>query len=81
MPLTIPDPLLLEAGWTEREARIEIACRLYDAGQLTLPLATRWAQVSRAKFEEELLKRQLPLIRPTVDDLRQDLDTLNRLGV
>ena len=41
MPLTISDDLLAKAGLTERDARIEIACRLYDAGKLTMPAATR----------------------------------------
>ena len=80
MPLTIPDSLLTEAGFSERDARIEIACRLFDAGKLTMPAATRWAVLSRTEFEEELLRRKLPLNRPTSEDLKQDLETLERLG-
>ena len=80
MPLTIPDDLLAESGMSERDARIEIACRLYDAGKLTMPAATRWAELSRAGFEEELLRRKMPLCRPTSEDFGQDLETLERLG-
>jgi len=80
MPLTIPDYLLNEAGLSERDARIEIACRLYDANKLTMPAATRWAGLSRVEFEEELLGRKIAISRPTTEDLKQDLDTLRRLG-
>jgi predicted HTH domain antitoxin len=79
MPLTIPDELLAKAGLSERDARIEIACRLYDAGKLTMPAATRWASLSRTEFEEELLRRKLAICRPTSEDLKQDLDTLKQL--
>ena len=81
MPLTIPDDLLAEAGLSERDARIEIACRLYDAGKLAIRAATRWTGLTRTEFEEELLRRKLPLCRPTKDDLNQDLETLQRLGL
>lgn len=52
MPLTIPDNVLQEAGLTEREALIEIACRLYDADVLTKNAATRMTGQSRRDFEE-----------------------------
>jgi len=81
MPLTIPDDLLAAAGLSERDARIEIACRLYDAGKLAIPAATRWTGLTRTEFEEELLRRKLPLCRPTEEDLNQDLETLQRLGL
>jgi len=80
MPLTIPDQLLNEAGLSERDARIEIACRLYDANKLMMPAATRWTGLSRAEFEEELLGRKIAISRPTTEDLKQDLETLRRLG-
>ena len=81
MPLTIGDDLLAEAGLSERDARIEIACRLYDASKLAMPAATRWADLSRTQFEEELLRREIAISRPTSEDLKQDLETLRRLGL
>lgn len=63
MSLLFQDDLLSEAGFSEQEARIEIACRLYDAGRLTLPQATRWAGLTRVELEAALLERGLPLIR------------------
>ena len=40
MPVTVPDQLLSEAGLSEADAKLEIACRLYDAGKLTMPQAS-----------------------------------------
>ena len=79
MPLTIPDELLLEAGLSEAEARLEIACRLYDAGSLTMPQATRWAAVSRVEFEDALLRRDLPLVRVGERYWAQEIQSLKRL--
>ena len=80
MPVTVPDQLLSEAGLSEPDARLEIACRLYDAGKLTMPQATRWAEISRSEFESALLERHLPLVR--IDDTywQQEVEGLERLG-
>ena len=80
MPVTVPDQLLSEAGLSEVEAKLEIACRLYDAGKLTMPQATRWAGISRGEFESALLERHLPLVR--IDDTywQQEVEGLERLG-
>jgi predicted HTH domain antitoxin len=80
MPLTISDEMLAAAGLSEDEARLEIACRLYDAGKLTMPEATRWAGVDRTAFEAALLARNLPLIRVDEAYWRQELETMQRLG-
>ena len=80
MPVTIEDELLAEAGLSEREARAEIACRLFEAGKLTLPAATRWSGLSRSEFEGEALRRHIPLYRPEPEDLAKDLAVLDRLG-
>ena len=34
--LHIPDEVSKEAGLTEQEALVELACRLFDAGRITL---------------------------------------------
>ncbi len=44
MPLIIPDEALEAAGMTEREARLEIGCRLFEIGKLTLWSAAKLAQ-------------------------------------
>jgi len=79
MAVTIPDRLLEEAGLSEREAKLEIACRLYDAGKLTMPQATHWAEISRVEFETALLERRLPLVRVDEGYWAQEVQGIERL--
>jgi predicted HTH domain antitoxin len=81
MPLTLSDEVLKQAGMSAEEARVEIACRLFDAGKLALWPAAQLAQLSRVAFEEELHRREIRIYRPTVDDLKADLETFDRLGI
>ena len=79
MPLTIPDEVLKEAGLSEREALIEFACRLLDAGKLALWPAAKLAGLSRVEFKQELRQRKIPIYRPRLEDLADDLAALKRL--
>jgi predicted HTH domain antitoxin len=79
MPVTIPDEVLREAGLNEREAIIEIACRLFDAGKLALWPAAKLAGQTRPEFEQELRQRKIAIYRPTLEDLSADLRSLNQL--
>lgn len=79
MPLTISDERLHEAGLSEQEALLEIACRLYECGRLSLPAASRWAGVTRTELEGALMDRNIPLVRLDLQDLQQDLRTLEML--
>lgn len=79
MAITISDEVLKQAGMSDHEALVEIACRLFQAGKLSLPLAARLAGVGRAEMEDQLLDRKIPLFRPTLDDYRQDVDALQKL--
>ncbi len=81
MPLTISDEMLREAGLSEGEARVEFACRLFEANKLSLWSAAKWAGLTRTEFEEELLNRKVPLYRPGVADLSEELLALQRLDI
>jgi predicted HTH domain antitoxin len=81
MPLVIPDEILQQLGLSEREALIEFACRLFDAGKLYLPDSARLAGLTRVEMEDELAKRNIPIYRPTVEDLLQELADMDRLGI
>jgi predicted HTH domain antitoxin len=81
MPLIIPDETLKEAGLSEREALVEFACRMFDAGRLTLWSAARLAGLGRASFEGELRARGIAAYRPGPGDLAEDLAALDRLGI
>ncbi len=79
MSLTIPDEILRSAGMSEREAKVEIACRLYEAEKLQLWPAAQWAGLSRTEFEAELLERKIPVYRLTEQDFETDLSSLRKL--
>jgi len=79
--LIIPDDVLKEAGLSAGEAVVEFACRLFDAGKLTLWSAARFAGLDRAGMEDALLTRGIPIYRPQISDLTEDLATLDRLGL
>jgi predicted HTH domain antitoxin len=81
MPVVIPDQLLIEAGLDEREALVEIACRLYEGRKLTLWSAAKFAGMSRPEFEDELRSRRIAVYRPGLDELADDLAALDRLGI
>jgi predicted HTH domain antitoxin len=80
VPVIISDETLVQTGMTEREAIIEIACRLFDAGKLHLWLAAKLAGLSRLEFEKQLSDRQIAINRPTVEDLAEEMAELDRLG-
>ncbi len=79
MGLSVPEDILKEAGVTERDALVELACRWFEAGRLSLPAATKFACIGRAEFENELALRGIAAYRPTVADLDEDLRTLKHL--
>jgi predicted HTH domain antitoxin len=81
MPVVISDETLKQAVMTEREAVIEIACRLFDAGKLHLWPAAKMAGLSRVEFEQKLMNRMIPVFRPTIQDLLDDLAALRQLGI
>lgn len=81
MPLTLSDELLKQAGMTEDEARVEIACGLFDAGKLNLWPAAQFAGMSRIAFEAELMNRKIPIHRLTLDDLVSEQAALDKLGI
>ncbi|HUQ70125.1 MAG TPA: UPF0175 family protein [Planctomycetaceae bacterium] len=76
MPLLITDEELQAAGLTAETARLEFACRLFQAGKLDLWPAAQLAGLTRSAMEEELLARRIPIYIVTEEDLRQDLAAL-----
>jgi predicted HTH domain antitoxin len=79
MPLTLSDEVLQQTGMSADEARVEIACRLFDAGKLALWPAAQLAQMTRVEFEGELMKRKIPIYRLTLEDFEMELETLEHL--
>jgi predicted HTH domain antitoxin len=79
MTLTLSDDLLRELKMDERSARIEIACRLFDAGKLALWPAARLAGLDRAQMEDQLAQRRIPLYRITPEYWAQERRSLSQL--
>ena len=80
MPLVFPDVLLNASGMTEDEARVEIACRLFDSQSLTFAQAIQWSGLTRTGFESALLERGLPVYRVTLEDLKHDLEAVRQMA-
>lgn len=81
MPVVISDEVLQQAGLSERDLLIELACRLFDLGKLHLWPAAQLAGLTRVEMEAELMKRKIPVYRPTSEDLANDLAALKRAGL
>ena len=77
--IDVPDDVLREAGLDPHEALVELACRLFDAGKLTLSSAARLSGLDRIRMEDALLERGFALFRPTLDDVKDDLRAIERL--
>ena len=81
MPLTIPDSVLEQAGLTEQDAKLEIACRLFQAHRLSLWQAARWAGLARVEMEAELLRRGIAIYEVTEEQLNAELAAMDQLGI
>jgi predicted HTH domain antitoxin len=79
--IQIPEDVLREAGLTEQDAVVELACRLFQGGRLTLWQAARLAGLDRNGIEDALLERHIPVYRPSAQDLKDDLRNLDEMGV
>lgn len=78
MPVVVSDEVLEKTGMTADEVRVELACRLYDIGKLALWPAAQLAGMGRGEFEGALMSRQIPVYRPTVEDIEHDLAAIER---
>jgi predicted HTH domain antitoxin len=74
--LSIPDDLLQQAGVSEEEALLTLACALFDAGKLTLFFAAKLAGMSQPDFEQVLQERKIAIYRPTVAEFEEELKTI-----
>jgi predicted HTH domain antitoxin len=79
MTLKIPDELLEAAGLDERELLIELACHLFDTDRLELNQATRFANLERADFEDELHRRGIAIYRYGPEELEQDAEAVAKM--
>ncbi len=71
MPLTISESVLNDTGYDGPAFLVEIACQLYAAQKISRPAARRLANLSQGAFEEELMKRNIPVYQ-IVDEVGFD---------
>ena len=79
MPLVIPDEVLSKARLTEREALLEFACRLFDAGRLSIGHAGAIVGLTEDQMEDELVKRDIPRYRYTEEMFERDLQAIRTM--
>ena len=79
MPLIIPDDTLHALRMTEAAARVEIACRLFDAELLGLNDAARFAGLGRGEMREALWQRGLAVHHYTAEAFEQDRRAIEAL--
>jgi predicted HTH domain antitoxin len=74
--LTLP---LGQSGGSSAE-RLELAIVLYERDVLSLGLATKVAGLSYGQMIDELGRRQIPVVRYSVEDLDRELDYVRTLA-
>ncbi|MGC9528100.1 MAG: UPF0175 family protein [Limnospira sp.] len=79
MSITIPDDIFQSTGMSEAELKLEIAVMLYQTEKLTLGNASRLAGMNQLNFQQLLASRNI-CIHYDVEDLKQDIQTLQALG-
>ena len=77
--LEIPEDILKLSGLSEREAIVEFACHLFDAGKLPLWPAAKLAGLSRVEMEAELRERKIAIYRPSLEDFAEDMVAIKEL--
>jgi predicted HTH domain antitoxin len=80
MTLNISDQVLQASGLTEEELTLEIAVALYQREILSLGKAADFAGLHRMAFQAALYERKVP-INYDIEDLEDDLETLEKLGL
>ncbi len=76
--LVVPKELLDQLHLAPDEMLIELATHLYATKRLTMGQAKRLANLDQISFQRELAQRNIYL-HITIDDVRQDLETLRNL--
>jgi predicted HTH domain antitoxin len=77
-PIMLTLPLGQNAGSSAE--RLELAVTLYERDLLSLGLAAKVAGLSYSLMIDELGRRQIPVVRYSVEDLDRELDYVRTLA-
>lgn len=75
----VPEDILKREGISETEARLELACRLFQIGRLSLWPAAQLAGLTRVQMEDELFKRGIGAYGTTMEEYERDLASLDKI--
>jgi predicted HTH domain antitoxin len=79
--LHVPDDVLKRLGLTDRDALVEIACRLYETQRLRLDEAARLANIDLDTFADACASRKIAVYWYRAEDLESDLETLKKMSL
>ena len=79
--LYVPDDLVKRLGSSDRDALLEIACRLYETHSLKCEEAARLASVDLDGFAAACASRKIPVYWYRSEDLESDLETLKKMSL
>lgn len=77
--LIISGNLLADLHISPTKLLVDIAVYLYEKEQLSMGQAKKLAGLTQIEFQQEMSKRGI-CIKYDVEDFKQDLETLKRLG-
>lgn len=77
MTIELPDKAFGNLHLTAEQVRLELAVGLYAGGQISLGKGAEIAGTSKIDFQQELGRRHI-CINYTVEDARQDIETVRR---
>lgn len=67
------------AGLEALEVRLELAVRLFDRDQISAGVAARIAGLSLSEMLAELTKRQIPVVRYSDDEFKEEMQHVRSL--
>ena len=77
--LVIDDEFIKASGISEDGLKLEFAIWLFEKEKVSLRKASKMAGLSWLDFSKILSERNIPTIRMTEEDLKNEISTVNRL--
>ncbi len=83
IPISISPDIMLTLNKNEQELQnyfqLGIALMLFQEGKLTIGKAIQLSGLSRYEFEKELLKRNIPVSNPSIEEVFSDVQKMGDL--
>ena len=77
--LVLDDEFIKASGISEDELKLEFAIWLFEKEKLSLRKASKMAGLHWLDFSKILAERNIPTIRMTEEDLKNEISTVNTL--